>query len=54
LDRAGDSDCDWFVCPRILHGLDWRLVIVGVPEPTTLALAGLGLAALVVSRRKKA
>ena len=25
-----------------------------VPEPTTLALAGLGLAALVVSRRKKA
>jgi hypothetical protein len=30
------------------------VVIVGVPEPTTLAFAGLGLAALVVSRRKKA
>ena len=30
------------------------LNVVGVPEPTTMALGGLGLAALLVARRKKA
>jgi len=40
--------------PGFFTAMPGDLVIVGVPEPTTLAFAGLGLAALVVSRRKKA
>ncbi len=34
--------------------LDGGFEVIGVPEPTTMALGGLGLAALLVARRKKA
>jgi len=38
-----------------LYGADWQgVTLTGVPEPTTLALGGLGLAALLIARRKKA
>ena len=42
--------------PQALDLLGLTLVLRGsvVPEPTTMALGGLGLAALLVARRKKA
>jgi hypothetical protein len=40
--------------PAALSGFTGNLVLTSVPEPTTLALAGLGGAALLAFRRKKA
>jgi hypothetical protein len=36
-----------------LNGHPWNLAVVGIPEPSTLALAGLGLAGMLALRRRR-
>jgi hypothetical protein len=39
--------------PHIWQAVGWRGYMIGIPEPSTLALGALGVAALLLLRRKR-